>query len=80
MLIAIYVSSYEYIIDNYGENAAITLVSTTMMRYFIAGGMAMAARPMYEGIPGWGPLDNDVISLYCCDTCPFSTAVSEIWE
>ena len=54
MLIAIYVSSYEYIIHNYGENTAIALVSITMVCYFIAGGMAMAARPMYEGIPGLG--------------------------
>jgi len=50
VLNAMYVSSYEYIIDSYGEHAAIALASITMMRYLIAGGMVMAARPMYEGI------------------------------
>ncbi|KAJ6567021.1 major facilitator superfamily domain-containing protein [Mycena capillaripes] len=49
-LIAIYVSAYEYIIDSYKEHAAIALASITMVRYFVAGGIAMAARPMYEGI------------------------------
>jgi DHA1 family multidrug resistance protein-like MFS transporter len=50
VLTAIYVSSYEYIIDSYGEHSAIALASITMVRYFIAGGMVIAARPMYEGI------------------------------
>ncbi|KAE9372684.1 MFS general substrate transporter [Stipitochalara longipes BDJ] len=50
VLIAIYVSSYEYIIDSYGEHAAVALASITMVRYLIAGGIVMAARPMYEGI------------------------------
>lgn len=50
VLNAMYVSSYEYIIDSYGEKASIALASVTMMRYLIAGGMVMAARPMYEGI------------------------------
>lgn len=49
-LIAIYVSSYEYIIDSYGDHAAIALASITMVRYLIAGGMVMAARPLYSGI------------------------------
>lgn len=50
VLIAIYVSSYEYIIDSYGDHAAIALASITMVRYIVAGGMVMAARPMFEGI------------------------------
>ncbi|KAF2622892.1 MFS general substrate transporter [Macroventuria anomochaeta] len=50
VLNAMYVSSYEYIIDSYRENASIALASVTMMRYLIAGGMVMAARPMYESI------------------------------
>jgi DHA1 family multidrug resistance protein-like MFS transporter len=45
-----YTSSYEYIIDSYGDHAAVALASITMMRYLIAGGMVMAARPMYKGI------------------------------
>jgi hypothetical protein len=50
VLNAMYVSSYEYILDSYGEKASIALASVTMMRYLIAGGMVMAARPMYENI------------------------------
>lgn len=50
VLIFIYISSYEYIIDSYGEYAASALASITMARYLVAGGMVMAARPMYEGI------------------------------
>ncbi|KAI0385484.1 MFS general substrate transporter [Hypomontagnella monticulosa] len=50
IIIAIYVSSYEYIIDSYGDHAAIGLASITIVRYLVAGGMVMAARPMYEGI------------------------------
>lgn len=49
-MIAIYVSSYEYIIDSYGQNSATALSSITFVRYIIAGGMVMAARPMYSGI------------------------------
>ena len=50
VLIAIYISAYEYIIDSYGQHAAIALASITMARYLIAGGMVIAARPMFEGI------------------------------
>jgi DHA1 family multidrug resistance protein-like MFS transporter len=50
VLNAMYVSSYEYIIDSYGEQASIALASVTMMRYLIAGGMVMASRPMFENI------------------------------
>ncbi|KAF3927809.1 hypothetical protein ABW20_dc0101642 [Dactylellina cionopaga] len=50
VIIAIYVSAYEYIIDSYGDHAAIALASITMVRYLIAGSMTMAARPMFEGI------------------------------
>ncbi|KAK5790849.1 hypothetical protein VI817_006158 [Penicillium citrinum] len=50
VLISIYISSYEYIIDSYGKHAASALASITMARYLVAGGMVMAARPMYEGI------------------------------
>lgn len=50
VLISIYISSYEYIIDSYGEHAASALASITMVRYLVAGGMVMASRPMYEGI------------------------------
>ncbi|KAF2101721.1 MFS general substrate transporter [Rhizodiscina lignyota] len=48
VLISMYVGAYEYIIDSYGEHAAVALASITMARYLIAGGMVMAARPMFE--------------------------------
>ena len=50
VLTAFYVSSYEYIIDTYRDHAAIALASITSVRYLVAGGMVMAARPMYEAI------------------------------
>lgn len=50
VLIFIYISSYEYIIDSYGKHAASALASITMVRYLVAGGMVMVSRPMYEGI------------------------------
>lgn len=50
VLIAIYVSIYEYIIDSYGDHSAIALASITMVRYLSAGGMVVAARPIYERI------------------------------
>jgi hypothetical protein len=50
VLIAIYVSSYEYIIDSYAEHAAVALASITMARYLVTGGVVIATRPMFEGI------------------------------
>jgi DHA1 family multidrug resistance protein-like MFS transporter len=50
VITAVYVSTYEYIIDSYGDHAAVALASITMARYLVAGGMVMASRPMYEGI------------------------------
>ncbi|KIW23282.1 uncharacterized protein PV07_11493 [Cladophialophora immunda] len=47
---AVYVSSYEYIVDSYTKHSAVALASITMARYLIAGTMVMAARPMYTGI------------------------------
>lgn len=50
VLIFIYISSYEYIIDSYGKHAASALASITMLRYLVAGGMVMASRPIYSRI------------------------------
>ncbi|PTB72592.1 MFS general substrate transporter [Trichoderma longibrachiatum ATCC 18648] len=50
VLTAFYVSSYEYIIDSYGDHSAIALASITSLRYLAAGGMVMATRPMYSAI------------------------------
>ncbi|KIY03333.1 uncharacterized protein Z520_00024 [Fonsecaea multimorphosa CBS 102226] len=47
---AVYVSSYEYIVDSYTKHSAVALASITMARYLVAGTMVMAARPMYTGI------------------------------
>jgi DHA1 family multidrug resistance protein-like MFS transporter len=45
-----YVNAYEYINDSYAEHGAVALASITMTRYLIAGGMVMAARPLYAAI------------------------------
>jgi MFS transporter, DHA1 family, multidrug resistance protein len=50
ILVALYISCYEYIVDSYRDHSAIALASITMARYLIAGGMVIATRPMYEGI------------------------------
>ncbi|KAI4722899.1 MFS general substrate transporter [Aureobasidium sp. EXF-10727] len=47
---AIFVSSYSYIINIYGTWSSSALGSVTMARYFVAAGMVVAARPMYQGI------------------------------
>jgi DHA1 family multidrug resistance protein-like MFS transporter len=49
-LCAIYVSTYEYIIDSYRESSSIALASITFVRYLVAGGMVLAARPMFMNI------------------------------
>lgn len=45
VLMALYVSSYEYVIDSYDDQSAVALAGITMLRYFVAGRLAMAARP-----------------------------------
>lgn len=50
VLVAIYVSSYEYIIDSYGAKSSIALASITMVRYMVAGGMVIASRPLYQAL------------------------------
>ncbi|KIW83638.1 hypothetical protein Z517_02884 [Fonsecaea pedrosoi CBS 271.37] len=47
---ALYVATYEYIVDSYTKHSAVTLASITMARYLVAGSMVIAARPMYTGI------------------------------
>ncbi|KAG9566916.1 MFS general substrate transporter, partial [Aureobasidium melanogenum] len=47
---ALFVSSYSYIINIYGTYSSSALGSVTMARYFVAAGMVVAARPMYQGI------------------------------
>lgn len=49
-LTAIFISSYAYIIDAYGQYASSALGSITLARYLASGGMVIASRPMYKGI------------------------------
>jgi DHA1 family multidrug resistance protein-like MFS transporter len=47
---AIFISSYQYVIDSYEIYASSALASITVARYVISSGMIVATRPMYEGI------------------------------
>lgn len=49
-LTAIFIGSYAYIIDVYGQYAGSALGSITLARYLASGGMVIASRPMYQGI------------------------------
>ena len=53
VLMAMYTSSYGYIVDSYGTHAASALSAITMLRYIIAGGMAMGTRPLFT-LHGFG--------------------------
>ncbi|KAI9170743.1 putative efflux pump kojT [Paramyrothecium foliicola] len=75
VIAATYVSSYEYIIDSYGDHSAIALASITMVRYIIAGSMVMAARPMYSGIGvHWA------LTLLGCLALPLTAAPFVFWR
>lgn len=47
---AIFISSYQYVIDGYGAYSSSALGSITVARYVVSAGMVVATRPMYEGI------------------------------
>jgi DHA1 family multidrug resistance protein-like MFS transporter len=47
---AIFISSYQYVIDSYEVYASSALASITVARYIVSSGMIVATRPMYEGI------------------------------
>ncbi|KAH9827869.1 MFS general substrate transporter [Teratosphaeria destructans] len=49
-LSAIFISSYQYIIDGYEKYSSSALASITMARYVVSAGMVVATRPMYQGI------------------------------
>jgi DHA1 family multidrug resistance protein-like MFS transporter len=49
-LAAIFISSYQYIIDAYETYSSSALGSITVARYTISAGMIVATRPMYKGI------------------------------
>ena len=47
---AIFISSYQYVIDSYEIYASSALASITAARYVVSSGMIVVTRPMYEGI------------------------------
>lgn len=47
-LMALFTSTYHYILDAYGTNAASALAAITFMRYFASGGMVLATEPLYK--------------------------------
>ena len=47
---AIFISSYQYIIDSYETFSSSALASITTARYVVSAGMIVATRPMYQGI------------------------------
>lgn len=53
-LTAIFVTSYQYIIDSYEEASSTALGSITTVRYLAGGAMIIVARPMYQNLsPRW---------------------------
>lgn len=46
-LLSVFLASYQYLIDGYGELAASALASATLARYLGAGGLVMVVRPMF---------------------------------
>ena len=49
-LLTIFISTYTYIIQTYGQYAASALVSLTFVRYIIGGSMVVVAIPMFENL------------------------------
>lgn len=47
---AIFISTYQYLIDTYETFAATALVSATFMRYLAAGAMSTVSIPMYKNL------------------------------
>ncbi|KAK8155103.1 major facilitator superfamily domain-containing protein [Phyllosticta citrichinensis] len=53
-LLSILVSSYQYIMDSYGTYAASALGTISLLRFMVAAGVQVAARPMFESMgPKW---------------------------
>ena len=52
-IVAIFISTYQYLIDVYDLYAASALATITVVRYVMSGGMVVVAIPMYGnlGIP-----------------------------
>lgn len=49
-ILSVFISCYQYIIESYGIYSASALASVTLIRYLAAGGMVVAASPMYENL------------------------------
>lgn len=49
-ILAIFISSYQYVIDVYKLKAASALASVTLLRYTVAGGMVIVSIPMFKNM------------------------------
>ena len=49
-LMALFISTYQYLLDTYGTNAASAMAAVTLMRYFASGGMVLATGPLYNAL------------------------------
>lgn len=49
-IMAIFISTYQYLIDSFEAHAASALVGATFIRYIVAGGMVEVSIPMYKNL------------------------------
>lgn len=65
--IQVFITSYVYVIDSYGSNAASALATLTLVRYLISGGIIHIANPMYKNLGvHWALSLLAFISLIIC--------------
>lgn len=50
VVMALFTSTYHYLLDCYGTIASSAMAAATFMRYIASGGMVMITDPMYKGI------------------------------
>lgn len=66
-LMQIFISSYSYVIDSYGVNAASCMGTLTLVRYNVSGAFIHIATPMYENLGvHWAASLLGFISLGAC--------------
>lgn len=49
-VMALFASTYHYLLDSYGTNAASAMAAVTFIRYFASGGMVLATGPMFTAL------------------------------
>lgn len=49
-LMSLFTSTYHYLLDAYGTNAASALAAVTFMRYAVSGGVVIAIDPLYKAL------------------------------